>query len=67
MSTKTPMTSDNTAITPESIMQLGLGFWGIEDALKCDCDCSEWMREAGFRETSVEHLAGPDSMVVGIK
>jgi hypothetical protein len=30
-------------------------------------DCSGWMREAGFRETRVEHLAGPDSMVVGFK
>ena len=30
-------------------------------------DCSEWMREAGFDETRVEHLAGPDSMVIGIK
>ena len=30
-------------------------------------DCSAWMRDAGFRETRVEHLAGPDSMVVGIK
>jgi hypothetical protein len=30
-------------------------------------DCSEWMREVGFRETRVEHLVGPDSMVVGIK
>jgi hypothetical protein len=30
-------------------------------------DCSEWMREAGFGETRVEHLAGPDSMVIGIK
>jgi SAM-dependent methyltransferase len=30
-------------------------------------DCSRWMREAGFRETYVEHLVGPDSMVVGIK
>lgn len=30
-------------------------------------DCCEWMRDAGFRETRVEHLAGPDSMVVGIK
>ena len=30
-------------------------------------DGSGWMREAGFRETRVEHLAGPDSMVVGIK
>ena len=30
-------------------------------------DCSEWMRAAGFRETRVEHLIGPDSMVVAIK
>jgi hypothetical protein len=30
-------------------------------------DCTQWMKEAGFRETRVEHLAGPDSMVVGIK
>ena len=30
-------------------------------------DCQSWMREAGFRETRVEHLAGPDSMVIGIK
>jgi hypothetical protein len=30
-------------------------------------DCQEWMRQVGFRETRVEHLVGPDSMVVGIK
>lgn len=30
-------------------------------------DCERWMREAGFRSTYVEHLAGPDSMVVGTK
>ncbi|HEY0005912.1 MAG TPA: methyltransferase [Pyrinomonadaceae bacterium] len=30
-------------------------------------DCSHWMREAGFRETRVEHLVGPDSMVIGFK
>jgi hypothetical protein len=30
-------------------------------------DCQGWMRDVGFRETYVEHLAGPDSMVVGIK
>lgn len=30
-------------------------------------DCQGWMKEQGFRETRVEHLAGPDSMVVGIK
>ena len=30
-------------------------------------DCAGWMREVGFRETSVVHLVGNDSMVVGIK
>jgi hypothetical protein len=30
-------------------------------------DCCAWMREAGFRETRVQHLVGPDSMVVGIR
>ena len=30
-------------------------------------DCQAWMKEAGFRESYVEHLVGPDSMVVGIK
>lgn len=30
-------------------------------------DCCSWLQEAGFRETQVEPLAGPDSMVIGIK
>jgi hypothetical protein len=30
-------------------------------------DCMGWMKEAGFRETRVEHLVGPDSMVIGMK
>jgi hypothetical protein len=30
-------------------------------------DCQGWLREAGFKQTRVEHLVGPDSMVVGIK
>jgi hypothetical protein len=30
-------------------------------------DCRAWMEETGFRESYVEHLVGPDSMVVGIK
>jgi hypothetical protein len=30
-------------------------------------DCIGWMKEAGFKETRVEHVVGPDSMVVGIK
>jgi hypothetical protein len=30
-------------------------------------DCCAWMREAGFSRTYVEHLVGPDSMVVAVK
>ena len=30
-------------------------------------DCQQWMRESGFSKTQVEHLAGPDSMVIGLK
>jgi hypothetical protein len=30
-------------------------------------DCAAWMREAGFKQTRVEHLSGPDSMVIGVK
>jgi SAM-dependent methyltransferase len=37
----------------------GFDYTGVE--------CQQWLREAGFRRTYVEHLAGPESMVVGIK
>jgi hypothetical protein len=30
-------------------------------------DCMAWMKEVGFRETRVEHLLGPESMVIGLK
>ena len=30
-------------------------------------DCRSWMTDAGFREIRVEHLVGPDSMVIGVK
>lgn len=30
-------------------------------------DCMGWMKEIGFHKAYVEHLVGPDSMVVGIK
>lgn len=42
----------------------------IETPAGCDytgADCRQWMENAGFAETYVEHLDGPDSMVVGIK
>ncbi len=37
----------------------GFDYTGIE--------CAGWMKEAGFRETRIEHLVGSDSMVIGIK
>jgi hypothetical protein len=30
-------------------------------------DCMRWMTDVGFTKTRVEHLVGPDSMVIGIK
>jgi hypothetical protein len=30
-------------------------------------DCMGWMRDAGFAKMSLEHLVGPDSMIVGTK
>jgi hypothetical protein len=30
-------------------------------------ECQAWMRDAGFRDTRVEHLIGPHSMVVAVK
>jgi hypothetical protein len=30
-------------------------------------DCAGWMKDAGFATTTVTHLIGPDSMVVGLK
>jgi hypothetical protein len=30
-------------------------------------DCRDWMKKVGFKKSYVQHLAGPDSMVVGVK
>jgi len=30
-------------------------------------DCQGWLTDAGFSSTRVQHLVGPDSMVIGIK
>jgi hypothetical protein len=40
-------------------MEAGFDYTGAQ--------CRSWMAEVGFRESYVEHLVGPDSMVVGIK
>jgi hypothetical protein len=40
-------------------MEAGFDYTGAE--------CRSWMAEAGFRDSYVEPLGGPDSMVVGIK
>jgi hypothetical protein len=58
-------------------MQLGLAFWCSKTPLSAielgvrvrhtGAECRQWMRDAGFTHTYVEHLAGSDSMVVGIK
>jgi hypothetical protein len=37
------------------------------DVYTMGADCRGWMSDAGFAETYVEHLAGPESMVVGLK
>jgi hypothetical protein len=38
-----------------------------EGAEYTGADCQDWMRAVGFAATAVEPLAGPESMVVGIK
>ncbi|WP_374224699.1 methyltransferase [Streptomyces sp. ISL-99] len=30
-------------------------------------DCREWLADAGFRESRVQYLAGPESMVIARK
>ena len=30
-------------------------------------DCQAWLAEAGFRQSHVQHLIGPESMVIGLK
>jgi hypothetical protein len=67
--------------TADAITQLGFGYWGSKTLLMSlnmliethdgfdytGADCAAWMMEAGFRKTRLEHLVGPDSMVVGVK
>jgi len=48
-----------SALQRQSIASSGFDYTGA--------DCEGWMKEAGFSQTRVEPLVGPDSMVVGIK
>ena len=49
------------------LMSLNMLIETREGADYTGADCMGWMKEAGFRETRVEHLLGPDSMVIGVK
>jgi hypothetical protein len=49
------------------LMSLNMLIESPEGADYTGAECSQWLREAGFRRAYVEHLAGPDSMVVGVK
>jgi hypothetical protein len=66
-------------LSPEPILQLGMAFWGSKTLLSAvelgvftalangPKDETTIAQETGFAQTYVEHLLGPDSMVVGIK
>jgi hypothetical protein len=49
------------------LMSLNMLIETREGADYTGADCRGWMSEAGFRDSYVEHLAGPESMVVGRK
>jgi hypothetical protein len=49
------------------LMSLHLLLQNTEGFEYTGADCRAWMQETGFRDSYVEHLVGPDSMVVGIK
>jgi hypothetical protein len=49
------------------LMSLNMLIEGPDGFDYTGADCRAWMSEAGFSQSYVEHLTGPDSMVVGIK
>lgn len=49
------------------LMSLNMLIMGEEGFDYTGADCRSWMADAGFRDTYVEHLVGPYSMVVGVK
>jgi hypothetical protein len=49
------------------LMSLHLLLQSAEGFEYTGADCRAWMQETGFRDSYVERLVGPESMVVGIK
>ena len=49
------------------LMSLNMLIEGLYGFDYTGADCRAWMAETGFSESYVQHLVGPDSMVVGIK
>jgi O-methyltransferase domain/Dimerisation domain len=58
---------DRSQAVPSLLVSLNMLVETAGGAGYTGADGQRWMKEAGFRETRVEHLAGLDSMVVGIK
>ena len=49
------------------LMSLNMLIETVEGFDYTAAQCRQWFADAGFREVHTEHLAGPDSMCVGIK
>lgn len=49
------------------LMSLNMLLVTAEGFVFTGSDCQGWMRDAGFSQTYVKHLYGPDSMVVAVK
>jgi SAM-dependent methyltransferase len=58
---------DRRANTFGLLMSLNMLIETLGGADYTGADCMGWMRHAGFTDTRVQHLHGPDSMVIGRK
>ena len=58
---------DRVSSTGGLLASLNMMLWTSAGFGYTGADCVGWMREAGFRKTNIEPLAGGNSMVVGTK
>jgi len=56
---------DRMSSTRALLSSLNMLFWTSPGFGHTATDCISWMREAGFRDVSIEQLAGGNSMVLG--